>query len=139
MATGIGVFDANLMFFEDDTHTASVSSAALVIRGTPVRGLAARVIIPEAPDTTTTILPRLWTNHQAAGGVWHLTSVYAGGAFAGGTAYVPRELIVPLVDISAHRVILELQVSGLSGSWGAFTAGLVENPGGDWSRTVNWA
>lgn len=136
--SGIGVFDNELMFFTTGGQTDSVSSSALVIRGTPVRGLAVRVLIPQATDTTTTILPRVWVSNQRSGGTFRLASVYSGGALNGPDS-AGQEVIIPLVDISAGQVKLELLVTGTTGSFGTVIAGLVENPGGDWSRNVDFS
>ena len=135
--SGIGVFDNTLMFFTTGGQTDSVSSSALTIRGTPARGLAARVIIPQNPDTTTTILPRIWTNQARTGGTWRMVAQYQGGAI--GILTAAKEVLVPFVDLDAQRVALELLVTGNSGSFGEVIAGLVENSGGDWSRAADFS
>jgi hypothetical protein len=134
----MAVFDNTLMFRTTGNLTQSESSSALTIRGTPVKGIAARVVVPGSTGTTTSVLPRLWVS--ADNSSFYLASTYPKGAItlaASGTG----EYIVPLTALHTEGkyVKLELVVTGTTPNFGAVVAGLVLGVGGDWDRSVSFA
>lgn len=127
--SAIGAFDNDLMFFTNVAQTDSVSSAAIKVRGFPIRGMSARILIPTATDTTTTIMPRFWVSGDDS--TYYLSSQWP-GAFTYPTTEAQEVALA--IDGSnlddAKYVKLELLVVGSTGVFGTVIAGLVTKQGG---------
>lgn len=129
------VFDSKLMSLDGTiTVTRSISGTAIQVRGTPIKGMAARISVPSSYGTTTSILPRVWVS--ADGSTWYLAATYVGGAqkilkTAGGA-----ELIVPFSApiAKAKYAKIELVITGTTASFGKVQAGFVLGVAHDWSR-----
>jgi len=130
------VFDHALMFQSTGNITATgYATNALKIYGTPVNGLGVRIAIPSTPGTTVPILPSLYVSDDNS--TYFLSTVYPGGAqsVASGTI----ELVFGFVSNKKYAKLYFTVTSGTSGSsFGAVTAGIVEQVGYDWSRAVNF-
>lgn len=131
------LFDANLMFRTATASlTASVSNGPLTVRGTPIEGLAARVVVPAGSTigADDTIWPKYYGSDDNS--TYVLIAQYQGGATKPGSAGC--ELITPLV--SNHKYLKEeLVITATTPSFGAVVSGLVKNVGGNWSRAVDWS
>lgn len=128
------VFDHALMFQSIGNVTASgYATNALKIYGTPVNGLSVRVNLPSTPGTTVPILPSLYVSDDNS--TYFLDAVYPGGAqsVASGTI----EMIFGFTSDKKYAKLYFTVTSGTSGSsFGAVQAGIVEEVGFDWDRSV---
>jgi hypothetical protein len=146
---GVGVFDNLLMFISSGnvTKTGTHPTSGIKLRGTPVRGLAARILFPSSPGLSATILPEIHVS--ADDSTYRVQATYAGGALswaagadtALGISQSDREVMVPFeVPTGFPYVKLKLTVTGGSTatSFGAVKAGIVPRAHGDWTRQVRW-
>ena len=139
-ATGAGVFDNTLMFLSstDLTKTSSHPAAGLKIRGTPVTGLAARVMFPASGGST------LWCQivteiHESTDdATYRLQSTYVGGALS--WADGAQEIMVPFECHSGYPYVkMYFTITGATtATFGAVQAGIVPRAHGDWHRGVRW-
>lgn len=130
-------FDANLMFRTTGDLTASETSNALVIYGTPIRGLAARVNVPQAFGANDTMLAKVYASTD--GSSYNLVAQYAKGATK---VYGGKDMIIPFaLPASKWYVKLELTVTAASttSNFGAVKAGIVEGVGYDFDRTTHFS
>ena len=144
--TGAGVFDNTLMFMSSGnlTKTSSHPTKGLKIRGTPVTGLAARVLFPSSGGTTELcqVLTQIYESVDDT--TYRLQSTYPGGAMsweAGVYPYVQaREIMIPFACHSGFPYVkMYFTVTGGStGAFGAVQAGIVPRAHGDWRRGVRW-
>lgn len=130
------VFDANLMFHTTAAVTVSQSNGPLTVRGTPIEGLAGRVVVPA--NTTVgaddTILPKYYGSDDNS--TYYLIAQYQGGATKLGNA--GGELITPIVT-NYKYIKEELVIVATTPNFGVVISGLVKNVGGNWSRAVDWS
>lgn len=118
----MGVFDNNLMFRTTGNLTVSETSGALTIRGTPVRGMSARVSIPTAfadGDTVQAIVK------DSDDGSTYVKRFYSDVESTFNTN--PRDIIVPVTTLKKY-VKLELVVTSTTAAninFGAVKAGMV--------------
>ena len=143
--TGAGVFDNTLMFKSSGnlTKTSSAPTAGLKIRGTPVTGLAARVLFPTSPGVSAQVLTSI---HESVDDTtYRLQSTYPGGAMSWNAAVYPyvqaREIMIPFACHSGFPYVkMYFTITGGSTacSFGAVQAGIVPRAHGDWRRGVRW-
>ena len=138
-ATGAGVFDNTLMFLSASnlTETGSYPAAGLKIRGTPVTGLAARVMFPETPGASAQVLTCI--HESADDSTYRLQSTYVGGALSWASG--AKEIMVPFECHSGYpyvKMYFTVTNGSTACSWGAVQAGIVPRAHGDWRRGVRW-
>ena len=134
-------FDARLMFMSSGnlTKTSTLPAAGLKIRGTPVHGIAARVIIPRWTGTKSKMVIALHVSKDDS--TYYLASTYPGGSLSNLVATAGSELIIPLAcrRVFQYVKIVFTLTGGTTGtSYGAVKAGLVEGVGFDKSRAVQF-
>lgn len=131
-------FDADLMFRTTGDLTQSESKGPVTVYGTPVRGMAVRVTVPEANGANDTILPRLHASEDGTN--YYLISLLEGGAVK---PYGGKDLILPFSLPKGQKTYLKLEllVTALSTTtnFGAVTAGIVLGRGAEVDRSVSWA
>jgi hypothetical protein len=132
------VFDANLMFRTTGNLTQDESLGPVTVWGGMRNGLAVRVNVPSANGANDTMLPKVY--ESADNSTYNLVAQYDKGA-----TKIPTggyEFIVPLPVRPGKRYI-KLELDGTAASttynFGTVVAGIVENPGFDYERTVNFA
>lgn len=130
------MFDSNLVFRSTGDLTESESLGPLTIYGTPIKGMAAKVIVPNAL-LNDTVLAKL---HASTDGTnYYVLASYKDGAVKtiGG-----KELILPFALPKGQKTYLKLELSVLIASttatFGAVRAGLVLGGGAHVDRTVSW-
>lgn len=125
-------FDTNTMYFAGTSSiSASVSSSALVIYATPVRGLGVRVSVPSG-DASHTLTMKLHTSTDGS----TYTSVRSTAAIAVPSSGADYYLELPYLKGKTYTK-LELEVSAGS-SFGYIEAGIDSfNAGVD--RETHWA
>lgn len=129
------VFDSALMFHTANAVTTSQSNGPLTIRGTPIAGLAGRVVVPAGTyGAEDTILPRYYGSDNNSDYV--LIASYPGGASVVGAG--GKEMITPIV--TQYKYLKEeLVITATTPNFGVVISGLVSGVGGDWSRAVDWS
>jgi hypothetical protein len=136
------VFDAQLMFHSQATLSVSQSSSALIIRGTGVKGMAARFTAGVNTDTLTfpvyaAVMPRYWVSQDDV--TYTLLASYPGGFHP----YPPGsglDLITPIVTTYKY-IIEELVVTGTTVTQiiiKNIQSGMVTGVGFDWDRQVHF-
>jgi hypothetical protein len=146
---GSGVFDNSLMFLTGAVNLTCGNAATLFplahglkIRGTPMHGLAVRVLIPRFPGTTVSLHPTIWLSADDT--TYVAQSQYPGGPFTNTMVKVAGSEVEVMMPFDAPRGFAYVkmgfaQVSGTTGdSWGAVRAGIVPQAHGDWTRKVKW-
>jgi hypothetical protein len=145
---GSGVYDETLMFLTGAVDVTCGNAATLFplahglkIRGTPMHGMAVRILIPRFPGTAS-MHPTIWCSADDT--TYVAQSQYPGGAFTNTKVTVAGsevEVMLPF-DLPAGHAYVKLgmaQVSGTTGSnWGKVVAGIVPQAPGDWRRKVTW-
>ena len=144
--SGDGVFDNTLMFISSGNLTkgavASLKpSSGHKIRGTPVKGLAARILIPAWPGTTMKLLPQIYVS--ADNSTYRVQAQYEGGYLSKtkSSSGAEQEIMVPFESISGYPYVKLgfAIVGGTTGSsFGAVRAGIVPRAHGDWTRAVRF-
>lgn len=132
------MFDANLMFRTTGTLTATESKGPLTIHGTPIKGMAVQIEIPDAFGANDTILAKL---HASTDGS---TYNVIGQNFEG--AVKPKggkTLIVPFaIPAPGKKTYLKLElvatVASTTANFGAVVAGIVLGGGANIDRSVSW-
>lgn len=139
--SGNGVFDNTLMFISTTNVTRGTSAlkpaSGLKIRGTPVKGLAVRIMFPTTPGTTLRILPQLYVS--ADDSTYRVQAQYAGGYLSWASG--GKEVMVPFDAISGYPYVkLGFAFNGgtTGSSFGGVQAGIVPRAHGDWSRAVRF-
>ena len=136
---GGGAFDGNIMFKSSGnlTKTETVPSSGIKLRGTPVNGLAARVVFPTTPGAAATVLPKIIASVDNS--TYRDIAEYPGGALSWASG--GKELMIPFaVPRPYHYVKMVFTITGGSTacSYGAVQAGIVVRAHGDWSRKIRW-
>ena len=139
--TGAGVFDNTLMFKSsgDLTTTSTLPAAGLKIRGTPVSGLAARVLFPQSPGATyVTMLVEI--HESVDDSTYRVAATYPGGALSWVSG--AKEIMIPFAVHSGFPYVkMDFNIgTGTTGSnsYGAVQAGIVPRAHGDWTRNGRW-
>jgi len=137
--TGAGVFDNKLMFKSSGnlTKTSTVPAAGLKIRGTPVTGLAARIMFPTTPGASATVLTVI--HESADDSTYRVAATYPGGALSWASG--AKEIMIPFAVHSGYpyvKMIFTLTGGSTACSYGAVQAGIVPRAHGDWRRGVRW-
>lgn len=135
----MAVFDHALMFMSTGNLTKTgYSTNALKIRGTPIGGLAARIVVPRSPGVTGKILPSLYVSDDNS--TFRLAATYPGGAQSWLYSAGGKEFILPVETDKKYVKLYFTITGGTTGtSFGAVKAGLVEGVGRDWTRAVNFS
>lgn len=135
-----GAFDANLMFRTTATLTQDETCGPLQVWGGKGDQLAARVIIPAAYGTNDTVLPEVWGS-TSSGGTFSLIAKYGKGAQKPGTGSL--EMVVPFAlpynGCNWIKLVLDVTVASTTPNFGTAIAGIIRNPGRDWSRSTSFA
>jgi hypothetical protein len=119
------------MFHTTAAVTASQSNGPLTIKGTGIRGLAARVVIPAT--STTGVNGTLQAKYYHSDDNSSYTPAYAvGDCYA---RHIGKELITPIITNKKY-IKEELVVTDTTPSFGVVVSGLVDNIGFKWSRRV---
>jgi len=133
------VMDSNLMFRTTGDLTQSESKGPVTIYGTPIKGMAVEVVVPEANGANDTVLPKLYASTDAS--TYNLIAQYDGGATkipTGGKIF-----IVPFSLPKGQKTYLKLELVVTAAStttdFGAVKAGIVLGRGADVDRTVSWS
>lgn len=136
---GDGVFDNAVMFMSSGslTKTSTVPASGLVIRGTPVDGLAARVVFPTTPGTMVTVATTIVAS--ADNSTFRTIASYPGGAqsWASGA----KEIMIPFAVPRGYPYVkLTFTLTGgtTDTDYGQVRAGIVPRVHGNWTRTVRW-
>jgi len=132
------VFDVKLMFVSTGTITTSESNGPVIIRGTGIKGLSARVCVPSSAETNASILARYWYSDDNS--TYYLAATYHSGAqsLAKNGSPPPLELITPIVTDKKY-VKEELVVVGTTATdFGAVKSGLVMPVGYPFDREVHF-
>ena len=127
-------FDALLMFRTTGALTTNESTGPVILYGGNNDGLAVRVVVPGANGVNDSVNAKVYRSTD--GSTYNLVSQYAN---AGVKTYGGAELIVPFPLYPGKQYIkLELlpTVASTTVSFGTTVAGVVENPGMDWERSV---
>jgi len=136
--TGAGVFDNTLMFKSSGnlTKTSTVPAAGLKIRGTPVTGLAARVMFPTACVSAQVLVE---IHESTDDSTYRVAATYPGGALSWASG--AKEIMVPFAVHSGYPYVkMDFNVTNGSTAtdFGAVQAGIVPRAHGDWRRGVRW-
>lgn len=140
--SGSGVFDNTLMFVSSTVTrgtTTAKPTSGLKIRGTPVKGLAVRILFPSGPGTTCKILPQLYVS--ADNSTYRVQAQYAGG-YLSWTKATANEIMLPFEALSGYPYVklAFAFVGGTTGSsYGSVQAGIVPRAHGDWTRAVRFS
>jgi hypothetical protein len=127
------VFDKDLMVLENATVTQDVSSTALLVYGGIRAGLAARVVVADAYASDDTMQPRVYISED--GTTYQLVSTGPSKTVKGGA-----EFIVPFpVKPGKNYVKIELVVTATTKNYTGVYAGIVPNPGFEYTRKTNWS
>jgi hypothetical protein len=137
--TGAGVFDNTLMFKSSGnlTATSTVPASGLKIRGTPVTGLAARIMFPTTPGASATVLVAI--HESVDDSTYRVAATYPGGALSWASG--AQEIMIPFAVHSGFpyvKMVFTLTGGSTACSYGAVQAGIVPRAHGDWRRGVRW-
>ena len=133
----MAVFDYRLMFMSSGnlTKTSTVPAAGLKIRGTGIKGAAARVVFPTTPGLSAQVLPTVLASDDDS--TYHTIASYPGGALSwesGG-----KEVYIPFTtDKKYVKMTFTVTGGSTATSFGAVKAGVVEGVGYDWDRSVSF-
>lgn len=133
----MSAFDANLMFRTTGTMTASESNGPITIHGTPIKGMAVRIEIPDAYGANDTILAKLYAS--ADGSTYNVIAQNYDGAVKpkGG-----KSLFVPFALPKGKKTYLKLElvatVASTTANFGTVVAGIVLGGGANIDRGVDW-
>jgi len=138
-----GVFDAEQMFVvATDTIDQASEVGSVLLLGTPLTGLAARVLMPTAPTTASNVVT-----------VSIHGSLTEDGAIVSGSMYYKRDLPIALWTTPGLVEFIIPFALPLEGPWAVMTiaqslgpdditgmiAGIVvDHKNGDWSRVPGW-
>lgn len=122
-------FQTDLMFHTTAAVTASQSNGPLTIKGTGIRGLAARVVIPAT--STTGVNGTLQAKYYHSDDNSSYTLLTQSEIATPGTS--GKELITPIITNKKY-IKEELVVTDTTPSFGVVVSGLVDNIGFKWSR-----
>ena len=132
-------FDAALMFKSNTNNltraVGTFPSAGLKIRGTPISGLAAKIIIPEWPGTTVKLAMNVQGSMEDT--TYRTVASYPLGAQCRLSSAAAEVLMVPFtLPADVPYVKLNFAITGgtTGTSWGAVKAGIVPIGGSDWER-----
>ena len=136
---GGGVFDDKLMFKSSGnlTATSTVPSSGIKIRGTPVDGLAARVVYPDTPGASSQVLIAI--HASADDSTYRVIATQPGGAQSWASG--GKEFMVPFAVPSGYpyvKMVFTITNGSTACSYGAVQAGIVPRAHGVWTRTVRW-
>lgn len=130
-------FDANLMFRTTGNLTQDESCGPLTVYGGQRRGLAVRVVVPSANGANDTILPTVYRSTD--GSTYYAIAKYVKGATKPGSGSL--DMIIPFF-LPPGKNYVKVELDGTAASttynFGVVRAGIVENPGYDWSRVTNF-
>lgn len=132
----MSAFDNNLMLRTTGNLTVSETSGALTIRGTPVRGMAARVSVPTAFADGDTIQAKVKTSDDDS-----TYTVIAQSEVLSSFNTNPRDIIVPFTSVRKY-VKTELVVTSTTAAninFGAVKSGIVLNTGFAFDRTAGFS
>lgn len=130
------VFDHSLMFHSTGNVTATGYTAnALKIYGTPINGLGVRISFPSTPGTAAQILPAMYVSDDNS--TYHLAAQYPGGAQSWASG--GQDLIFGFISNKKYAKLHFTVSGGTTGTtFGAAQAGIIENVGFDWDRSVGF-
>lgn len=134
----MGAMDNDLMFRTTGDLTQSESDGPITIYGTPLRGMAVRVEVPDAYGANDTVLPKLYASTD--GSSYNLLASYREGAVkvkGGKTFLLPFAL--PKGKKTYLKLELVVTVASTTVSFGGARAGIVLGGGADIDRTTNWS
>jgi len=137
--TGGGAFDGNIMFKSSGnlTKTSTVPSSGIKLRGTPVDGLAARVMFPDTPGASAQVLVAIHASMDDS--TYRVCSTYPGGALSWASG--GKEIMVPFGEARPYdyvKMVFTITGGSTACSFGAVQAGIVHRAHGDWTRKVRW-
>ena len=132
-----GIFDNTVMFKSSGNLTKTIDSTALVLRGTAVRGSAARVYFPTTPGLSATVLVSIKASADNSTFRTIATDPRGALSWASGT----EETIVPFEVPSGYPYVkctFTITGGSTATSYGAVLAGVVPRQLGEWTRVVRW-
>lgn len=131
------MFDSNLMFRTTGSLTASESGGPLTIHGTPIKGMAAKVVIPSSASigAADTIQAKLYASTDGS-----TYNVIAQTAVTTPGAATAQQFVIPFSLPKGQKTYLKLEliVTATTSAWGTVVAGLVLGRGAEVDRTVGW-
>ena len=133
---GEGIFDAQNMF-----HSAAVTkdtnSTAIKLRGTPVTGLAVRIVYTDTPGTAAQVNAHVEASVDNS--TFRDIAFYSNGAQSWASGDL--EMMIPFAVPSTFpyvRVVFDVTGGTTATSFGTVYAGIVPRAHGDWTRQVRW-
>ena len=136
---GDGLFDYGAMFKSSGNLTKTLTTDAVVMRGSPRQGSAARVVFPSTSGTREQVL--IAVHGSVDNSTYRLVAQYAGGALSWASGH--KSVVVPFNLPRGYKYAkMVFTVTGgttTSGAgFGAVKAGVIMRLNADYSRTVNW-
>lgn len=129
----MGTFDDNLMFFEGTRDiSAHLSSSALTVYDTPIKGMGIRVSYPSCTDATYTANEKLFGSKLGVTYSLLAQNIATAVPVAGADHF----LQIPHLE---GKWYLKLELENSAGSLGKAIAGIVLGEGGDTDRSVDWS
>lgn len=133
---GEGIFDEQLMF-QSSAVTKDTNTSALKLRGTPVTGLAVRIVYTSTPGTAAQIHAHVEASVDNS--TFRDIAFYHNGAqsWASGS----KEMMIPFAVPSTFpyvRVVFDVTGGTTGTTWSTVYAGVVPRAHGDWTRQVRW-
>lgn len=129
------LFDNDKMFsFGSSDITATATSTAVEIEaGTPNKGLAVRISVPQVADAGDTLTAKLTVSDSESGTYVDLASAPAGAySWASGGKDIIIPFALPAGDDYYLKVVLT--ITGTAPNYGVPIAGVVYDYNGDWAR-----
>lgn len=127
-------FDTYLMFKSSGNVTNSQSNGPLTVNSTPLKGLAARLVVPTAFADGDTIQARYYGSTDGTN--YYLLSQ---SRVLSGFNTAPREVYTPVSGdykyIKEELIVTSTTAANIN--FGAVQSGLVENVGRAWTRLSN--
>lgn len=137
----MAVFDYNLMFQSSGnlTKTQTVPAAGIKIRGTPMKGIGVRMVFPDTPGLSATVLPAVHMSEDDS--TYRLVATYPGGAqsWASGSKELYMGVEVPQRKYKYIKLVLTITGGTTACDFGALKAGLVLPGSSNYDRSVDFS
>jgi hypothetical protein len=128
-------FDANLMTRTTGNLTTTESGSGVILRGTGVKGMAARAAVPTAYNDNDTLIMKVWVSNDNTTYYLHAQSDTLKTFKTN-----PRDVIVALVTDHKYAKIQLVPSSTTAANinFGVVKAGFVTGVGYDWDRSLGF-
>ena len=139
---GEGIFDYGAMFISSGnlTKTGLHPTSGILVRGTGLKGSAARIFFPSSSGTYERVLMEI--HGSVDDSTYRLVATYPGGyqswATGSGKAFNLPFTLPKGMKYAKLKFTLANNTTNTSG-YGAVKAGIVPRVDGPWSRAVDWS